>query len=82
MIEQRSGIFFVKRIDILQDQTFVEYIMRECIVIEATNHFYNETIEYIAYSDQFDVVPMGERCPNYEWGMVSGRAVAKKIEEK
>ena len=41
-------------------------ILNGCIVVQAENKWHSDQIEYMAISDQFDEVPVGDACPEYE----------------
>lgn len=40
-------------------------VMSEVTILEATNHFHNNTIEYIGVSDSFRELDEGETIPEY-----------------
>jgi len=81
MNNRRLGSFSIKRIDIQDNERLVRKIMSECTIIRAEELFFMGHIQYVGYCDQFDEVPEGERCPTYEWQIIAGRIVAKKIED-
>jgi hypothetical protein len=63
------GRFEISRDLINKSPDIVLAFMSSVLVVEATAHFYPDTIEYIGYSHYFEPVPEGSVCPLYTWAL-------------
>lgn len=65
MMDRRIGLFDIPTETIHHQPEFVKRIMGECIITRAECMFDRDAIFYIAISDHFRKIPIGEKAPKY-----------------
>ena len=66
MIDKRRKGTFKITMDLIEDSTkWVKHIMGRMIIVRAECLYYDDVIEYIAISSEFDKLEKGEVIPTY-----------------
>ena len=68
--ERRIGRFSIGTDMLRKDVEAVMAVMGNMIVVRCEQLQFQDTFEYIAYSPEFDIVPLGLEIPTYE-GIIS-----------
>lgn len=63
--ENRVARFYISEFTIKERTPAAMLIMAGLLPIRAEHNFYAKRVEYIAYGDQFDIVPEGGDAPLY-----------------
>lgn len=63
--ENRIGTFLITDKYLREEPNLIMKIMGRCIIVEAISHFHTSSIEYIAYSPDFEAKSPYERLEFY-----------------
>lgn len=68
LTENRLGQFSIARAYILSPECFgfIQYLFGQVIVIRAEMMFASDSVQYIGYSPEFDILPDGVEIPIYD----------------
>lgn len=64
---RRLGRFEIDVRFIDEFNTAVKRIMGKCIIVRAEMRYDTGRVEYVAISDHFDEVELGQTIPSYDW---------------
>jgi len=81
--EARIGVFELPEAVLRRTPEKLRVVFNKVVVISAVKVFGRDVHQYIAYSDEFEWVPVGRKPPFYECGRhKNGLVYFKKVEEK
>jgi|GEM_PF-4626289 len=78
MIERKIGIFEIDRVTILRNSDLAKHILENMLVVRAESLFYKDAIEYVAYSDLFELIDYNIQTPRYKME-VDENAIVKAV---
>lgn len=64
-MKRKVGKFIASR-NIVNNLEYMTVLMQKCIIYRAEASFYQDSIEYLAYSEMFDEISEGEIIPSYQ----------------
>lgn len=65
--ERRLGRFRVSRTLLDKNWRLLKPLFENVVPVYVENRFHEDSMEYVAYSELFEVVPEGIRIPEYEF---------------
>ncbi len=65
-MNRRIGRFAMSRQLVERDEEIARAVMGRCVVVRCEMMYMDNTLEYVAISPDFDVVPEGTVVPEYE----------------
>ena len=65
-MNNRVGKFKMSHRLLRADLDNIRWVLSHFVIVRAESLYYDDTIEYVAYSELFDEIPEGEIIPEYE----------------
>ena len=78
-VEKRFGRFRLADIYLVQNHYAVSQVMQNVIVLRAEHLMAERCVEYVAWSEMFEIVPDGVMIPFYEVEMDGLKVMFKEV---
>jgi hypothetical protein len=76
--EKRLGTFHVSSVSLIEEPFFVKLVMSECIILRAEYIIENDSFEYLAWCELFDVMDYDSVVPVYSFTVAGVDLIATK----